>query len=75
MSISPLPPAKIGGENEGFGAVSAGDTVVFSSLQVRKPVAVRFGWANCPEVNLRNKDDLPASPLGKDGFRIITAPK
>jgi len=55
--------------------VSAGDTVVFSSLQVRKPVAVRFGWANCPEVNLRNKDDLPASPLGKDGFRIITAPK
>src|SRR5207253_4247241 len=32
-----------------------GDTVVVFSKEVEKPVAVRFGWANYPEVNLWNK--------------------
>jgi len=43
-----------------------GDTVVVSSGQVAAPVAVRFGWANVPVVNLWNKEGLPASPFRTD---------
>jgi len=52
-----------------------GDTVVVSSPQVPQPVAVRYGWADCPVVNLWNKDGLPASPFRTDDFPLITAPK
>jgi sialate O-acetylesterase len=40
-----------------------GDHVVVSSPRVRRPVAVRFGWADYPVTNLWNKDGLPASPF------------
>jgi sialate O-acetylesterase len=40
-----------------------GDTVVVWSEQVATPIAVRYGWANVPDVSLFNKDDLPASPF------------
>jgi sialate O-acetylesterase len=43
--------------------------------QVQKPVAVRYGWANCPVVNLWNKDGLPASPFRTDDFPMVTRPK
>ncbi len=52
-----------------------GDTVVVSSPDISKPVAVRYGWADFPEVNLWNKDGLPASPFRTDSFPMITAPK
>jgi sialate O-acetylesterase len=52
-----------------------GKTVVVSSLQVAKPVAVRYGWADCPVVNLWNKDGLPATPFRTDDFPMTTAPK
>jgi sialate O-acetylesterase len=42
---------------------------------VEQPVAVRFGWANCPVVNLWNKDGLPATPLRTDDFPMVTTPK
>jgi sialate O-acetylesterase len=29
---------------------------------------VRFGWANCPVVNLFSKEGLPASPFRTDDF-------
>ena len=29
-------------------------------------VAVRYGWANTPEVNLFNKEGLPATPFRTD---------
>lgn len=51
------------------------DTVVVWSDKVAKPVAVRFGWANFPVVNLWNKDGLPASPFRTDNFPLTTAPK
>ncbi len=51
----------------------AGDTVVVSSPAVPKPVAVRFGWANYPVVNLWNKVGLPASPFRTDDFPGVTA--
>jgi sialate O-acetylesterase len=52
-----------------------GNTVVVSSPQVARPVAVRYGWADCPVVNLWNKDGLPASPFRTDDFPMLTAPK
>ena len=47
-------------------AVIEGDTVIVTSPEVAKPVAVRYGWANIPDVNLFNKADLPASPFRTD---------
>ena len=52
-----------------------GQTVVVSSPQVPQPVAVRFGWARYPVVNLWNKDGLPASPFRTDDLPMITAGK
>jgi sialate O-acetylesterase len=43
-----------------------GKKVVVSSPEVAKPVAVRFGWAEYPLVNLKNKEGLPASPFRTD---------
>ncbi len=53
----------------------AGDTVVVSSELVDAPVAVRYGWADHPLVNLFNREGLPASPFRTDDFRGITQPK
>jgi sialate O-acetylesterase len=50
-----------------------GDTVVVSSRQVPKPVAVRYGWADNPACNLCNSDGLPASPFRTDHWPAITA--
>jgi sialate O-acetylesterase len=36
------------------------------SPDIKKPVAVRYGWADFPVVNLWNKDGLPASPFRTD---------
>jgi len=43
-----------------------GETVVVSNSNVPSPVAARYGWANVPEVNLYNRDGLPASPFRTD---------
>ncbi len=56
-------------------AVIEGNKVVVRGPGVEKPVAVRYGWADYPVVNLWNKDGLPASPFRTDGFPMITAPK
>ena len=59
----------IAGANKKFFAAKAeieGDTVVVSSEQVSVPVAVRYGWENVPDVNLYNKEGLPASPFRTD---------
>ena len=46
------------------------DQVLVHSPMVPNPVAVRFGWANYPVVNLWNKAGLPASPFRTDDFDI-----
>jgi sialate O-acetylesterase len=43
-------------------------TVVVSSPEVDDPVAVRYGWANNPAVNLYNAAGLPASPFRTDDW-------
>jgi sialate O-acetylesterase len=53
----------------------SGDTVVVRSDKVESPVAVRYGWQNYPEVNLWNKDGLPATPFRTDDWPGITWPK
>jgi sialate O-acetylesterase len=68
----------IAGEDRKFHNARAkieNNTVVVWSDDVAKPVAVRYGWANCPVVNLWNKDGLPASPFRTDDFPMVTGPK
>ncbi len=63
----------IAGEDRKFVFADArieGDTVVVSSPQVPKPVAVRYGWADLPKVNLFNSAGLPASPFRTDDWKI-----
>jgi sialate O-acetylesterase len=43
-----------------------GDKVIVYTNIVDKPIAVRYGWANVPDVNLYNKEGLPASPFRTD---------
>lgn len=40
--------------------------VIVSAEGVADPKAVRYGWANVPDVNLFNKEGLPASPFRTD---------
>ncbi|MDQ2077055.1 sialate O-acetylesterase [Marinimicrobium sp. ABcell2] len=61
----------IAGEDREFVWAEArikGDTIEVWSDQVRKPVAVRYGWADNPEVNLTNKEGFPASPFRTDDW-------
>jgi sialate O-acetylesterase len=41
-------------------------TVIASSPDVAAPVYVRYGWANSPQCNLFNAEDLPASPFSSE---------
>ncbi len=64
-----------GGEVTGFEVAGAdgklvpatakieGETIVAASPAVPEPVAIRYGWANSPQCNLFNAEDLPASPF------------
>ena len=52
-----------------------GNKVVVSHPSVTEPVAVRYGWADFPVVNLWNKAGLPATPFRTDDFPMITAKK
>lgn len=40
-----------------------GSAVLVQSKDVPEPVAIRFGWAAVPQVNLFNRAGLPASPF------------
>ncbi|MBL9185616.1 MAG: hypothetical protein JNN17_25930 [Verrucomicrobiaceae bacterium] len=62
----PLKGFTIAGENEKFfpaQAVIEGETIVVTSDKVAAPKTVRFGWAQVPEVNLFNREGLPAVPF------------
>ncbi len=67
-----------GGELEGFtiagedgkfvdatAEINGGKVIVFSPL-VLKPIAVRYGWANVPVINLFNRQGIPATPFRTD---------
>jgi sialate O-acetylesterase len=50
------------------------DVIVWADA-VKKPAAVRYGWANDPVTSLYNGADLPASPFRTDDWPMITAGK
>ena len=50
-----------------------GNSIVLGSDEVDRPVAVRYGWADNPDdVNLYNREGLPASPFRTDDWPGIT---
>lgn len=68
----------IAGPDRRFVAANArieGNTVIVSSPEVAEPVAVRYGWANNPVVNLYNAAGLPASPFRTDDWPGVTEGK
>lgn len=52
----------------GIAELEGQDTVAVSSPSVPHPVAVRYGWADYPVVNLWNRAGLPASPFRTDNY-------
>ena len=52
-----------------------GNSVVVSGKEVPEPRAVRYGWSDYPDVNLRNREGLPASPFRTDEYPLTTQPK
>ncbi|TSA37111.1 MAG: sialate O-acetylesterase [Verrucomicrobiaceae bacterium] len=48
--------------------------IVLSAPGVAHPVAVRYAWANNPEVNLVNKANLPAVPFRTDDWPQVETP-
>jgi sialate O-acetylesterase len=74
-ATGPLSGFAIAGDDKKFVWAEAridGPTVVVSSPQVPKPVAVRYAWANNPEISLYNSAGLPASPFRTDTWPGIT---
>lgn len=66
----------IAGKDQKFYPANAeirGNQVIVSSPEVSEPVAVRYGWADFPQVNLANREGLLASPFRTDDFPWITA--
>ncbi len=45
-----------------------GETILVSAPGVSEPVAVRYAWANAPEVSLINAAGLPAAPFRTDDW-------
>lgn len=71
LSTAKLVGFTIAGEDRNWVPADAqitNDTVVVSSSLVPKPVAVRYAWANAPEGNLYNRENLPASPFRTDDW-------
>ncbi len=48
------------------------DTIEVTSSEVSDPIAVRYGWADFPVVNLWNGAGLPATPFRTDDFAVST---
>lgn len=56
-------------------AIIEGDEVVVWNDNIEHPIAVRYGWADYPLVNLWNEAGFPASPFRTDNFPLVTEPK
>ena len=53
-----------------------GNKVTVYSDQVKRPIAVRYGWADNPDdANLYNKENLPTAPFRTDSWDGLTKDK
>ena len=72
----PLARFEIAGEDKIWhwaDAAIESETVLVSSKDVPKPVAVRYAWASNPEgANLINSEGLPASLFRTDEWKLST---
>lgn len=71
----PLTCFTIAGEDKVFHPAQATierNTVLVSSPQVKKPIAVRFAYENSDVPNLFNRQGLPAAPFRTDNFTLNT---
>lgn len=65
----------IAGKNHQFVWAKAyidGDKIVVYSEKVKDPLAVRYAWANNPDVNLYNRQGIPAVPFKTDDWKWAT---
>ena len=65
----------IAGPDGNFASAAAtitGKKIVVESPSVAAPVAVRYGWSSAPDVNLFNKEGLPATPFRTDQQAVST---
>jgi len=49
-----------------------GNQVIVWSESISSPIAVRYGWENWTEANLKNKAGFMASPFRTDDFELVT---
>jgi sialate O-acetylesterase len=49
-------------------AIILKDKVIVSAENIQNPIAVRAGWRFCPQINLYNKENLPATPFRTDDW-------
>ncbi|AIM38262.1 hypothetical protein KO02_17395 [Sphingobacterium sp. ML3W] len=47
-----------------------GNKLIVSALEVAAPVAIRYGWADNPDLVLYNEAGLPASPFRTDNWNL-----
>jgi sialate O-acetylesterase len=57
------------------GKIAGKEQVEVWSDEVSAPVAVRYGWADNPVLNLFSNDGLPVTPFRTDDFPMITQPR
>lgn len=65
----------LAGEDKKFVPADAtikGNDVIISYDKVKKPVSIRYAWADNPKCNLYNKSGLPASPFRTDEWEEVT---
>lgn len=51
--------------------IQAGEVIVYAQ-EVAQPIAVRYAWADNPDANLYNVEELPAIPFRTDTWEGIT---
>jgi sialate O-acetylesterase len=67
----PIATCELAGADEQFYPATArldGNSLIVTSPQVPKPVAVRYGWAGFAEGHLYNSAGLPAAPFRSDNW-------
>jgi sialate O-acetylesterase len=57
------------------GKIVGKEKVEVWSDEVAAPIAVRYGWADNPVINLFSNDGLPVTPFRTDDFPMTTEPK